>query len=589
MEIHAAEKVVDILIDAGITHLFGVPGGFVINIYDAMYDRQDGLRPIVARDEQAASCMAEMYGKLTGRPGVFAAQGGFAGSTGLFGVLEAFLASTPMLVLTETSDFGPFSIHSPMQAGTGEYGAFDVEGIFKNNTKYVTVAHYPREAVLGVQLALKHAISGRPGPCVCVFRSNAIGGTFEEEGLPAIHDTERFLMPSKTCPPMQETERAAELLIRAERPVILSGNGLRISRAFEELREIAEALGAPVVTSYMGKSSIAETHPLAAGPIGFTGTPFANDTLSFADVILVVGCRLKPQETCFENPKLIDPKRQRIIQIDIDPRNASWTIPIDVALIGDAACALRMLNGAIDRMNKKNDPPRRMREFQELKEKRAFFDNPVLHSMNVPIYPQRVVKELQEVLPEETIVCTDGGNNRHWMNHFFQTKRAHCYFGTGGLGGVSWSLPAALTAKILYPDRPSVGVCGDGGFAMQMHVLLTALQYEASPVYVIMNNSSLGMTGQSMGERKTGCDFIDVDFAAIARSCGCFGERVERPGEVSEAVAAALAQERPGVVDVAIDREQSMKGTIFSPLASEVLREVNRREGIRAPGWRLLK
>ncbi len=589
MRIQAAEKVIDILIEAEIGHFFGLPGGFVMNLYEAMFDRQDRIKAIVPRDEQTASCMAEMYGKLTRRPGVFAAQAGFAGSTGLFGVIEALLASTPMLVLTEMSEFGPFAIHAPFQSGTGEYGSFDLPASLRHNTKFMAVAHYPREAVLGVQLALKHALSGRPGPSACIFRSNAIGGSFEEEGLPAVYETERFLVSSKTCPPDAEIERAADLLVKAERPVLIAGNGLRISGGFQDLKELAEVLGAPVVTSYLGKSAIPETHPLAAGTIGFTSSSFSNDTLSLADVILVIGCRLKPQETCFESTKLIDPKRQRIIQIDIDPRNASWTIPVDVALIGDASLALRSVKKAIDRREKKYSAPKRIHTFQDLKEKRSAFNDPVLLSKNRPIYPQRVVRELEEVLPEETILCTDGGNNRHWMNHFFRTKRQNCYFGTGGLGGVSWSLPAALTAKILYPERPSVGVCGDGGFAMQMHVLLTALQYQVAPIYVVMNNACFGMTGQSMGDRSIGCDLIDVDFAAIARSCGCFGERVDQPGQVGEAVRAALGQNKPAVVDVVIDRDQSMKGTIFSPLASEVLKEVNQREGIRSPGWRLFE
>lgn len=157
------------------------------------------------------------------------------------------------------------------------------------------------------------------------------------------------------------------------------------------------------------------------------------------------------------------------------------------------------------------------------------------------------------------------------MNHFYQTKRANSYFGTGGLGGVSWSLPATLTAKILFPERPAVGVCSDGGFAMQMHVLLSALQYKVAPIYVIMNNSSLGMTSQTMGELSTGCEFPDVNFAAIARTCGCFGERVARPGEVTEALRQALAQHKPAVIDVTIDPKEDMKAAMYSPWAMEAM------------------
>ncbi len=567
----AAEMIVDGLIEAGLTHFFGLPGGYVMELFKALHGRDDEMKVIVPRDEQTASCMAEMYGKLTGKPGVFAAQGGFAGSTGMFGVIEALLASTPMLVLTELTDFDTFAVHGPIQSGSGNYGSFDLQSIFQRNTKYTSVAHYPREAVIGVQLAIKHAVTGRPGPSACLFRSNSLKGTVEEGGLPEIHETNRFLPSTKTCPPARAVEEAAALLASAKNPAIISGNGVRISRSFDELRGLAEALGAPVATSTLGKSTIVETHPLAAGPIGYTGTPFANDTVALADVILVAGCRLKPQETCYENPKLIDPRRQKIIQIDIEGRNASWTLPADIALIGDAGLTLEMLKESLCKKEKTYDASARTKNFQALKEKNAFFAHPSLRSDAVPLLPQRFVHEVQEAVPDEAIVCTDAGNNRHWMNHFFQTKRTNSYFGTGGLGGVSWSLPAALTAKLLYPDTPVVGVCSDGGFAMQMHVLLTAIQYGLAPVYVVMNNSSLGMTAQSMGALSTGADFPDVDFAAIARSCGCFGERAAKPGEATEAVRAALSQGKPAVIDVAIDSGEDMKTAIYSPLALEAL------------------
>ena len=568
---HAADRIIDCLIEAGITHLFGLPGGSMMELYKALHGREAQLKPIVPRDEQTASCMAEMYGKLTGRPGVFTGQGGFAGSTGLFGVIEGFLASTPMVVLTELSECDTFTVHGPIQSGSGHYGSFDIQSIFQRNTKYLCVAHYPREAVLGVQLAIKHALTGRPGPTACIFRSNALKGEVEAGGLPEIYDTRRLLTSSKTCPPAHAVEAAVTLLAAARNPVILAGNGVRISQAHDELREFAEALGAPVVTSTLGKSAIPENHPLAAGPIGYTGLAFANDTLSMADVILVAGSRLKPQETCYENPKLIDPDRQKIIHIDIDARNASWTFPAEIALIGDAGLTLRMLKAALAQRGGRRDAAARTSNFLALKEKRAYFSHPSTRSTAVPMHPQRLVQEVNDAVPDEAIVCSDAGNSRHWMNHFYQTRRANSYFGSGGLGGVSWSLPATLTAKILFPERPAVGVCGDGGFAMQMHVLLSALQYQVAPVYVVMNNSMLGMTSQAMGELSTGCEFPDVNFAAIARACGCFGEQAARPGEVTEAVRAALRQDKPAVIDVTIDRKQDMKAAIYSAWAMEAM------------------
>ena len=575
----AAERIIDCLVEAGIGHFFGLPGGATMELYKALYGREDEIQTIVPRDEQTASCMADMYGKLTGKPGVFAGQGGFVGSTGMFGVIEAFLASSPMVVLTELSDFDGFVMHGPIQSGAGQYGSFDLANMFKSTTKYTTVAHYPREAVLGVQLALKHATAGRPGPTACLFRANVLREPVADNGLPEIHDTKRLLNGSKTRPPDGALDAAAEVLRAAKKPVIIAGNGVRIAGAFYELQAMAELLGAPVVTSILGKSAIPETHEMAAGIIGYTGLPMANDTLGMADTVLVVGCRLKPQETCFEHPKLLDPNRQRIVQIDVEPRNASWTMPAEVALIGDADLTLCLLRERLQGRVDGAAVAARRKGFAEMKAARRFFADPMLASENVPIAPQRLVAEIQSAVPDAAIICSDAGSNRHWMNHFFQSKRANNYFGSGGLGGVSWSLPATLAAKIIEPGRPAIGVCGDGGFAMQMHVLLTAVQYGVAPIYVVMNNSRLGMTAEGMGNRSLGNEFPDTNYATIASALGAWSEQVTQPGDIGEAVRAALAQDRPAVIDCVIDPAESMRQAIYSPLALEAAR------GIRPEGF----
>jgi acetolactate synthase-1/2/3 large subunit len=287
--------------------------------------------------------------------------------------------------------------------------------------------------------------------------------------------------------------------------------------------------------------------------------------------VLVVGCRLKPQETCFGHPKLIDPKRQTVIQIDIDARNASWTTPAKVVLVGDAELSLRMLLERLRGRIEATAAAERAKAFAAMREVRGFLAPGPMQAASTPIYPQRLVREVQEAAPEAAIICSDAGTNRHWMNHYFQTRRANSYFGTGGLGGVSWSMAAALAAQVIEPDRPAIGVCSDGGFAMQMHVLLTAAQYGVAPIYVVMNNSSLGMTAQGMGNRSVGSHFPDTDYATIARACGAYAERVSRPGEVKDALVAALAQNKPAVIDAVIDPAQDMKKELYSPLAIEVL------------------
>jgi acetolactate synthase I/II/III large subunit len=567
----AADRVVDVIIEAGITHVFGLPGGNMMEVFKAMHGRDHEIKAVVPRDEQTASCMADMYGKLTGKPGVFCAQGVFAGSTGLFGVIESYLAHSPMVVLTEMSEVDRFMLHGPIQGATGHYGSIDLPSMFRGCTKSVAVPNYPREAVTATQLALKHALAGAPGPTAVLFRSNAIKGEVAEDIFPPIHDTRLYLQSERPCPSPSALEEAARVLSQARYPVIVAGNGVRIAGASDALAQLAEQLGAAVVTSYLGKSAVAETHPLALGPIGYTGQPLANEALGNADVVLVVGCRLKPQDTCFGHPALIDPMRQSLIQIDIEPRNASWAVPVHLALIGDARATLEQLNPLLQNGVHPVERERRVGALNSLKAARAWFADPAMSSDAMPMRPQRLVAELNAAVPAEAIVCSDAGNNRHWMNHFFRTRRQNSYFGTGGIGGVSWSMAATLAAAILDPGRPAIGVCGDGGFAMQIHVLLSALQYRVSPIYVVMNNSAFGMTGQGMGARSLGNELPETDYAAIARAFGCFGVRIDKPGTLGEAVRSALEQRLPAVIDVVIDPAENMKTALFSPLATEAL------------------
>jgi acetolactate synthase I/II/III large subunit len=341
----------------------------------------------------------------------------------MFGVIESYLASSPMVVLSELSDADGFVVHGPIQSGAGHYGSFDLASMFRASTKYTAVAHYPREAVISVQLALKHATAGRPGPTACLFRSNVLGEPVADNGLPEIHDTARLVAAAKTRPPDAALDAAAAILREAEAPVIVAGN-------------------------------VAETHELAAGPIGYTGLPLANDTLGMADAILVVGCRLKPQETCFEHPRMIDPSRQRIVHIDVEPRNVSWTIPAEVALVGDADLTLRLLHERLANRIDGAAVAARRKAFVAIKAARNYFAHPMQASENVPVAPQRLVAEVQRAVPEEAIVCSDAGNNRHWMNHFFQTRRANSYFGTGGLGGAIWVMQPILPAATIVGRSP---------------------------------------------------------------------------------------------------------------------------------------
>lgn len=571
----STQKIVETLIDAGIDYTFGLPGGATMSIYDALYDVQDKIHSILPRDEQAASCMADMYGRLTGKPGVFIAQGGFASSTGLFGIIEAYLSSSPMLVLTEVSEYGCWINHGCFQNGGGEYGGFDTRQILKSCTKYTVMPINPIDAVQGVQFAIKHAMTGKPGPCACVFRAASFSGEIDEEINPRLHDVRGYLNVSKPAAREEDMITTRDLLLGAKNPVILSGNGVHRSRAMDELRELAELTGIPVATSYLGKNTFSEIHSLSLGVMGNTGHPLANDMIGEADMLLIIGCSLKPNDTVYQNPKVINPDRQKIVQIDIDGRNTAWTFPIKsgLSITADAKEALKQLLAKVKEkveIEKKLEDLPRVKKLIERKKKEHHFEDSELYSDMIPIHPERIVGELREILEPSTIVVADAGNNRAWMCRYFPVKTAGTYFKTGGLFGVSWALPGALAAKLLMPDTPVVGVVSDGGFAMQQHVLLTAAQYSIPAIYVVMNNSALGMVLESQGGRALCSEFSDVNFAKIAEASGCLGIRVERPDEIRPAMTRALKSGRPAVVDIVTAKDVDCVKKLQSPLVSEI-------------------
>ena len=263
----------------------------------------------------------------------------------------------------------------------------------------------------------------------------SLRGEITDDTFPRIYDTRGYMQNAPTVPHPSDIERTVERLLAAERPVIVAGNGVHASKAYAELQTLAEVLGIPVATSTLGKGVFAEAHPLALGGMGIFGSPAANKVVSEADLVLIIGCRLKGPDTITESPRLIDPHRQTLIQLDVEPRNAGWVFPIDLGLIGDAKATLTQLNEALADGGVRpayTDLPR-FSQLQADKQALHYFDDTYSASGAVPILPQRLARELSETLDPDAIVCADAGNNRVWMLRYFQTQQAGNYFGTYGI------------------------------------------------------------------------------------------------------------------------------------------------------------
>ena len=555
----ADELIVQTLEEAGIEYVIGIPGGGTGQIFNLLYGKEDRIKTILVRHEQIAAIMADAYGRATGRPAAIMGQGLFMASNATFGIMEAMLSSSPMLVITDTSD-GGVAFHAANQSGAGEYGSMDITTILKTMTKYTSLATTPKEAVMATQLAIKHATSGRPGPASVVMRSAAISGEVDVESPPFIHNAAGYLNTAKPQSAPQDIQKTIEILSQSKRPVLVAGNGVHLSKSHQQLQEMAELWNMPVATSYKGKSAIAETHPLSVGMVGVYGQEAANRSVGEADTVVVVGAKLTPQDTVRERPSIFNPLNQKIIQIDIDDRNAGWTFPVDLGLIGDAGSILSQLveasqpvaaNSASDRKEWADALPQR-------KQDGSFYEDPAMHQDSSPVTPQRLVALLHENMSADAIFALDAGNNRTWMAHFYQARQANTFFSPGGTAGMGWGLPAAVGLKLVYKDRPVVCVTGDGGYMMTVNALSTAVQYDLPIICVVFNDGALGMVRQHQPEgRRIASEFVTTDNGAVARGFGAFGIQVGDSRDLPDAIRQAQASGLPAVIDVLIDRGPS--------------------------------
>jgi acetolactate synthase-1/2/3 large subunit len=558
-----SDAVLRVLEDAGIDMVFGMAGGHTGRLFMALAGHQNSIRTLTVREESLAGVMAEVYGRLTRKPGVIIGQGPWVLGNGLIGTMEALLSSSPMLLLTDFSDSPGFDLHGPYQAGTGDYGVWNARQAFGGVTKQVFEANDPTTAVQATQLAIKHAISGQPGPVAVLYGMKGLAGRVEPDSRPRLYATGPYLPPPPPPADPARVAAAARVIADAKSPVVIAGNGVRISNAYEALARFADGAGVPVVTTASGKGAFAETHPLALGVFGTFGIAAANAAVAQADVVIVVGSKLGASDTARENPALLDPTRQAFIQIDVEPRNASWTFPAEHVLIGDAGATLDQLRAAIGA-----DAPHvggAKDRVAAIREANGYFDTAAYAADQIPILPQRVIFELQRTLPDGAIVTCDAGENRILMTHFYQTRAAGGFLQAAGAGPMGFAIPAALAAKLVHPDRTVAAVCGDGGFAMTMNGLMSALEHKIAIIVVVFNNHALGWVYHGGGP--FAAEFNDFDHAAIARAMGCHGVRVTDPADLAGAIEAAAKADRPTVIDVITSLEVSFRD-VTSPLAS---------------------
>ncbi|NYZ16566.1 thiamine pyrophosphate-binding protein [Azospirillum sp. RWY-5-1] len=544
------EAVLRTLIDGGIRRGFTLPGLGITWSLRAFHERRDEFDVVLARSEQSASVMAQVAGKLTGRPGLFMGQGPFASTTGAFGILEAYFSGTPMVVLTDTSCYDGFGQHGVYQTMTGDYGAGDVFAVMKTMTKFATYATAPEEAVYGMQLALKHAVTPRPGPAAVVMKSNIIQKELPETPRARLYPTAGYLETTPSRPDSVAVARLAGLIGDATCPVIIAGNGVYMSRAGKALQAFAQANGIAVASSYHGKGTIDETSDVAVGMMGTWGSRTANRMVKAADLVVVLGCSLGAEYTRFRDAEMIRPGDQTIVQVDLDPRNAGWVVPVDLAITGDVADVLEMLAATTIPNDRRAD---RLKAIAAIREENGYGVIPTFATRPGTVHYADIIRALEGFLTPDDLLTLDAGTNRIWATTSLRLRTPGQLVAPGGIGGMGWSTPAATGTKITCPERRVTGVIGDGGFAMTMDAVATAAERGLDVVYLVANNAGLGMVRDNLGNQRIAVDFMDHDFAKVAEGLGGRGLTITHADQLRDALEEAHRLGGPVVIDAKVD------------------------------------
>lgn len=552
MQLDGGQLVVEMLRAYGVQHVFGVPGDTGLAFYNALEQAQtEGLiRHVLARDERSAAYMADVYARVSSRPGICEGPSG-AGATYLAsGLAEAHASSIPVIALTSDT-----SLH---QEDCNVLTALDQPALFAPITKWRSLVKQAARIPAVMRQAFRVATSGRPGAVQLTLPMDVLS---ERVDVPSLYAEEacRSFPAYRTRPDADAIEQAADSLLQARRPVIVAGGGAIISGAWAELTALAEAMGAPVGTSICGKGAIAEDHPLSLGVVGSNGRrPYANAVLDEADLILYVGCKTDSVTTI--GWTLPHPTTERtILHLDVDPTEIGRSYRTAFGLVGDARLGLSDLLQAVRRRGHAPSP----NPLQGLEEAISSFwaDFEAKALMNhKPIKPQRVFQALAQLLPRDSIIVADAGTPTPFAAAYLESAAGRHVIIPRGHGGLGYAIPGVLGAKLARPEATVVGLIGDGSFGMSAGELETIARLGLPVTIIQFNNACFGWIKVSQellyNGRHFGVDFsADTDHAGIARGFGLKGLRVEEPAQVEHALREALGADQATFIDIITECE----------------------------------
>jgi acetolactate synthase I/II/III large subunit len=534
-----AQILCESLIKEGVEVIFGFPGGVLLPLYD-VFPQYPQLRHILVRHEQAAAHAADAYARVTGKAGVCLATSGPGATNLVTGIANACLDSAPMIAITG-------QVATPF-IGKDAFQEIDITGITLPITKTNYLVLDVKDLTRVVKESFYIAQTGRPGPVLIdipkdVFTAKADFVYPNKINLPGYK-------PILSGNPLQ-IKKAVELINKAERPVIISGRGVIISKAYAELKSLAEVSQIPVVTTLLGIGSFPESHVLSFGWLGMHGMAYANKAVSDADVLIAIGMRFDDRATGAVHE--FAPKA-KVIHIDIDPAEIGKNVRVNVPIIGDS-------RKVINELNKQIIPGNHIEWIRRLEQWRI--DHPALDVRDCDeLIPQYIIRQIYQATEGKAIIVTGVGQHQMWAAQYYYYDKPNCLVSSGGLGTMGFELPGAIGAKIGQPDEIVWCIAGDGGFQMTIQELATITQENLDIKIAIINNGRLGMVRQWQelfyDRNYFGTLLSGPDFVKIAEAYGIPGLRVTDKLQVRSAIETALNHKGAFLLDFIVEPEENV-------------------------------
>jgi len=545
-KLSGAEIVVEELKKEGVEVAFGIPGGALLDFYEALQQAEE-IRHILMRHEQCAAHAADGYARVSGRTGVCIATSGPGATNLITGLTNANMDSSPVVALTGQVPTSAIGSNAFQEAST-----FTITmPITKHNFLVTRAEDLPRV----IHNAFYIANTGRKGVVLVDLPKDVQASKVEVE----LHPEETFPGYKPNVNPNKvQTKKAAEVLANAERPLILAGGGVISADATEELRTLAETLGAGVVTTLMGKGAIPESHPLCLGMAGMHGRIYANRALNECDALLALGTRFSDRLTGWQLDQFAPDAT--LIQVDVDAAEINKNIPVDIPIVGDVKLAL----SDILKWLKKESIREGSVWLQRVKEMHSACEE-CIKDIRRPgsSVSDILIKELNNLLDDDTIITTEVGQCQMFAAHYYMTKKPRTFISSGGLGTMGFGFPAAIGAKVAAPDKQVVDIAGDGSFLMTCHDLATCVENDIPVVVCIFDNRYLGMVRQwqelFFDKRYLHTNLgITPDFIKLGEAFGCYAERVEKPEDLKSALKNAFESGKPAVLDMIVGKEDKV-------------------------------